>query len=96
MIYSLKLHIPRVHHINCSVWKTEDAGTTWQNISDGYFGGSMGAIAVALGSPDPRFPPYVVRILHVHGAPTYGGCTMGCQEKTWMEGWMHGWMNELR
>ena len=25
------------------------------------------------GSPYPRFPPYVVRPLHVHGAPAYGG-----------------------
>ncbi|MBT3383336.1 MAG: glycosyl hydrolase [Prolixibacteraceae bacterium] len=29
------------------VWKTGDAGKTWDNISDGYFGGSIGAIAVA-------------------------------------------------
>jgi photosystem II stability/assembly factor-like uncharacterized protein len=29
------------------VWRTEDAGNIWQNISDGYFGGSIGAIAVA-------------------------------------------------
>jgi photosystem II stability/assembly factor-like uncharacterized protein len=29
------------------VWKTEDAGATWSNISDGFFGGSIGAIAVA-------------------------------------------------
>jgi len=29
------------------VWKTLDAGGTWKNISDGYFGGSIGAIAVA-------------------------------------------------
>ncbi|HAS46621.1 MAG TPA: glycosyl hydrolase [Microscillaceae bacterium] len=29
------------------VWKTEDAGTTWKNISDGFFGGSIGAIAVS-------------------------------------------------
>ncbi len=29
------------------VWKTTDAGETWENISDGYFGGSIGAIAVA-------------------------------------------------
>ncbi|MDP4656455.1 MAG: glycosyl hydrolase [Algoriphagus sp.] len=34
------------------VWKTEDAGATWQNISDGYFGGSMGAIAVAPSDPN--------------------------------------------
>ncbi len=29
------------------VWKTTDAGGTWVNISDGFFGGSIGAIAVA-------------------------------------------------
>ena len=29
------------------VWKTEDAGNTWKNISDGFFGGSIGAIAVS-------------------------------------------------
>ncbi|MEO9572184.1 MAG: glycosyl hydrolase [Polaribacter sp.] len=29
------------------VWKTNDAGNTWQNISDGFFGGSVGAVAVA-------------------------------------------------
>ncbi|WKN30921.1 glycosyl hydrolase [Porifericola rhodea] len=29
------------------VWKTEDAGQSWENISDGYFGGSIGAVAVS-------------------------------------------------
>ncbi|WP_299046696.1 glycosyl hydrolase [uncultured Polaribacter sp.] len=29
------------------VWKTIDAGNTWQNISDGFFGGSVGAVAVS-------------------------------------------------
>ncbi|MBZ5858376.1 VPS10 domain-containing protein [Flavihumibacter profundi] len=29
------------------VWKTADGGSNWKNISDKYFGGSMGAIAVA-------------------------------------------------
>ena len=29
------------------VWKTENGGTTWKNISDGYFGGSIGAVAVS-------------------------------------------------
>lgn len=29
------------------VWKTTDAGNTWQNISDGFFGGSVGSVAVA-------------------------------------------------
>lgn len=29
------------------VWKTTDAGNSWSNISDGFFGGSVGAIAVS-------------------------------------------------
>ncbi len=34
------------------VWKTEDAGNTWQCISDGYFGGSIGAVAVSESDPN--------------------------------------------
>ena len=29
------------------VWRTKDGGGSWQNISDGFFGGSIGAIAVS-------------------------------------------------
>ena len=35
------------------VWKTEDAGTTWRNITDGQLGtSSVGAIAVAESDPN--------------------------------------------
>jgi len=35
------------------VWKTQDAGLTWNNVSDGYFeAGSIGAIAVAESDPN--------------------------------------------
>ena len=34
------------------VWKTEDAGKTYENISDGYFGGSIGSIAIAPNDPN--------------------------------------------
>jgi photosystem II stability/assembly factor-like uncharacterized protein len=35
------------------VWKTEDYGASWENISDGYFAtASIGAIAVAASNPD--------------------------------------------
>ena len=35
------------------VWKTDDAGSTWQNVSDGYFRrASVGAIAVAPSDPN--------------------------------------------
>ena len=29
------------------VWKTTDAGNSWSNISDGFFGGSVGSVAVS-------------------------------------------------
>ena len=34
------------------VWKTEDAGNTWEPISDGYYGGSIGALAVSESDPN--------------------------------------------
>ena len=34
------------------VWKTTDAGNTWKSISDGYFGGSIGSIAVSESNPN--------------------------------------------
>jgi len=34
------------------VWRSTDAGNSWDNISDGYFGGSIGAIAVAESDPN--------------------------------------------
>ena len=34
------------------VWKTEDAGNTWESISDGYYGGSIGAISVSESDPN--------------------------------------------
>ena len=34
------------------VWRTTDAGNTWACISDGFFGGSIGAVAVAESDPN--------------------------------------------
>lgn len=34
------------------IWKTTDGGREWENISDGYFGGSIGAIAVSKSDPN--------------------------------------------
>jgi photosystem II stability/assembly factor-like uncharacterized protein len=46
----------RVYYMGATgggVWKTDDAGITWNNISDGFFHtGSVGAIAVADSDPD--------------------------------------------
>jgi len=34
------------------VWKTENGGQSWKNISDGYFGGSIGAVSVCESDPN--------------------------------------------
>jgi photosystem II stability/assembly factor-like uncharacterized protein len=34
------------------VWKTSDGGASWHNVSDGYFGGSVGAVAVSEWDPN--------------------------------------------
>lgn len=34
------------------VWRTEDGGRSWESISDGFFGGSIGAIEVAPSDPN--------------------------------------------
>ena len=34
------------------VWKTEDSGQTWEGLTDNYFGGTVGAIAVAESDPN--------------------------------------------
>jgi len=46
---------PRIYYMGATgggVWKTEDAGGTWRNISDGFFKtGSVGSIAVSDANP---------------------------------------------
>lgn len=37
------------------VWRTNDGGRTWENISDGFFGGSVGAVEVAPSDPNVIF-----------------------------------------
>ncbi|MEL6729827.1 MAG: glycosyl hydrolase [Bacteroidota bacterium] len=37
------------------IWKTKNGGGAWENISDGYFGGSIGAIAVSEDDPNIIF-----------------------------------------
>ncbi len=37
------------------VWKTENGGQSWENISDGYFGGSIGAVSVSESDPNVIF-----------------------------------------
>ena len=41
---------PQVYYFGAcggGVWKTTDGGGSWDNVSDGFFGGSVGAVAVS-------------------------------------------------
>ena len=47
--------IPNLYYMGTAgggVWKTTDAGSSWMCISDGYFGGSIGAVAVSESDPN--------------------------------------------
>ena len=49
------LHNPNLYYMGTAgggVWKTTDAGSTWECLSDGYFGGSIGAVAVSESDPN--------------------------------------------
>jgi len=37
------------------VWKTTNGGETWKNISDGFFGGSIGSVAISKSDPNIIF-----------------------------------------
>ena len=46
---------PNVYYFGATgggVWKTTDAGSSWENVSDGSFGGSIGAVAVSEWDPN--------------------------------------------
>ncbi|MBL7842932.1 MAG: glycosyl hydrolase [Cyclobacteriaceae bacterium] len=67
------------------VWKTDDMGNTWRNISDGYFTtGSVGAIAVSESEPNTVYVgmgEHAVRgVMTHHGDGVYKSTDAG---KTW-------------
>jgi photosystem II stability/assembly factor-like uncharacterized protein len=49
------LNKPNLYYFGATgggIWKTTDGGRTWENISDGFFGGSIGAITVSKSDPN--------------------------------------------
>ncbi|MFM8348255.1 MAG: WD40/YVTN/BNR-like repeat-containing protein, partial [Bacteroidota bacterium] len=49
---------PNVYYfggVGGGIWKTEDAGQTWNNLTDAYFGGTVGAVAVSDSDPNLIF-----------------------------------------
>ena len=55
------------------VWKTIDGGQIWKNISDGYFGGSIGAVAVSESDPNTIYVGTGEKTVRGNVSPGYGG-----------------------
>ena len=55
------------------VWKTINSGVTWENISDGYFGGSIGAVSVSESDPNIIYVGTGEKTVRGNVSPGYGG-----------------------
>ncbi|MGB5819128.1 MAG: glycosyl hydrolase [Saonia sp.] len=65
------------------VWKTVDGGRTWGNISDGFFGGSIGAIEVAKNDPNVIYVGGGEKTLRGNVSSGYGIWKTEDAGKTW-------------
>tara|TARA_R110000765_G_scaffold27827_2_gene67359 strand:- start:3199 stop:6342 length:3144 start_codon:yes stop_codon:yes gene_type:complete len=65
------------------VWKTLDGGRTWDNISDGYFGGSIGAVEVAKSDPNVIYVGGGEKTLRGNVSSGYGIWKTEDGGKTW-------------
>ncbi len=67
------------------VWKTLDGGRTWKNISDGYFGGSIGAVEVAKSDPNVIYVGGGEKTLRGNVSSGYGIWKTEDAGKTWQK-----------
>ncbi|KKO05171.1 hypothetical protein LCGC14_0079910 [marine sediment metagenome] len=65
------------------VWKTLDGGRSWDNISDGFFGGSIGAIEVAKSDPNVIYVGGGEKTLRGNVSSGYGVWKTEDGGKTW-------------
>ncbi|WP_282055617.1 WD40/YVTN/BNR-like repeat-containing protein [Maribacter luteus] len=65
------------------VWKTTDGGRSWSNISDGYFGGSIGAVEVAKSDPNVIYVGGGEKTLRGNVSSGYGVWKTVDAGKTW-------------
>lgn len=65
------------------VWKTLDGGRSWSNISDGYFGGSIGAVEVAQSDPNVIYVGGGEKTLRGNVSSGYGIWKTEDAGKTW-------------
>ena len=65
------------------VWKTLNGGRTWENISDGYFGGSIGSVEVAKSDPNVIYVGGGEKTLRGNVSSGYGIWKTEDAGKTW-------------
>lgn len=65
------------------VWKTLNGGRSWENISDGYFGGSIGAVEVAKSDPNVIYVGGGEKTLRGNVSSGYGIWKTENAGKTW-------------
>ncbi len=65
------------------VWKTTDGGRSWSNISDGFFGGSIGAVEVAQSDPNVIYVGGGEKTLRGNVSSGYGVWKTEDAGKTW-------------
>ena len=65
------------------IWKTLDGGRSWDNISDGYFGGSIGAITVSKSDPNVMYVGGGEKTIRGNVSSGYGIWKSEDAGKTW-------------
>ena len=65
------------------VWKTTDGGNSWESISDGFFGGSIGAVEVAQSDPNVIYVGGGEKTVRGNVSSGYGAWKSVDAGKTW-------------
>jgi photosystem II stability/assembly factor-like uncharacterized protein len=65
------------------VWRTQDGGQSWENISDGFFGGSIGAVEVSQSDPNVIYVGGGEKTLRGNVSSGYGMWKTVDAGKTW-------------
>jgi len=66
------------------IWKTTDGGRAWENISDGFFGGSIGSISVAKSDPNVMYVGGGEKTVRGNVSSGYGVWKSVDAGKTWI------------